>query len=143
MARYTASMPLLPSALPPKGEARRYVANDFLNLIALPRGARCFPFPALLTVSPDRERKRFLAFARNDDTGKRLCYRESAPKGRRLAHRGVKRASQRGTGSILRLFTLPHFPAKIRCMAMSNVLPHRHRGQGRPARGIPLCGYSL
>ena len=28
-------MPLLPSALPPKGEARRYVANDFLNLIAL------------------------------------------------------------------------------------------------------------
>ena len=35
MARYTAGMPLLPSALPPKGEARRYVANDFLNLIAL------------------------------------------------------------------------------------------------------------
>ncbi|MBD9030840.1 MAG: hypothetical protein EGR19_01335, partial [Dialister sp.] len=33
---YTASMPLLPSALPPKGEARRYVANDFLNLIAFP-----------------------------------------------------------------------------------------------------------
>ena len=31
-------MPLLPSALPPKGEARRYVANDFLNLIASPRG---------------------------------------------------------------------------------------------------------
>ena len=30
-------MPLLPSALPPKGEARRYVANDFLNLIALLR----------------------------------------------------------------------------------------------------------
>ena len=39
MARYTASMPLLPSALPPKGEARRYVANDFLNLIALLCGA--------------------------------------------------------------------------------------------------------
>ena len=33
-------MPLLPSALPPKGEARRYVANDFLNLIALPQGER-------------------------------------------------------------------------------------------------------
>ena len=32
-------MPLLPSALPPKGEARRYVANDFLNLIALLCGA--------------------------------------------------------------------------------------------------------
>ena len=31
-------MPLLPSALPPKGEARRYVANDFLNLIAFPIG---------------------------------------------------------------------------------------------------------
>ena len=29
-------MPLLPSALPPKGEARRYAANDFLNLMALP-----------------------------------------------------------------------------------------------------------
>ena len=29
-------MPLLPSALPPKGEARRYATNDFLNLIALP-----------------------------------------------------------------------------------------------------------
>ena len=38
IARYTASMPLLPSALPPKGEARRYVVNDFLNLIALPGG---------------------------------------------------------------------------------------------------------
>ena len=38
IARYTASMPLLPSALPPKGEARRYVANDFLNLIAFPDG---------------------------------------------------------------------------------------------------------
>ena len=33
-------MPLLPSALPPKGEARRYVANDFLNLIALPAWER-------------------------------------------------------------------------------------------------------
>ena len=31
---------ILPSALPPKGEARRYVANDFLNLIALPQGGR-------------------------------------------------------------------------------------------------------
>ena len=38
MARYTASMPLLPSALPPKGEASHYGANNFLNLIALPRG---------------------------------------------------------------------------------------------------------
>ena len=36
----TASMPLLPSALPPKGEARRYVTNDFLNLIALPMRGR-------------------------------------------------------------------------------------------------------
>ena len=41
IARYTAGMPLLPSALPPKGEARRYVANDFLNLIALPLRGRC------------------------------------------------------------------------------------------------------
>ena len=29
---------------------------------------RCFPLSAVLTF-PDRERKRFLAFARNDDTG--------------------------------------------------------------------------
>ena len=36
-------MPLLPSALPPKGEARRYVANDFLNLIALPIKGRHAP----------------------------------------------------------------------------------------------------
>ena len=34
-------MPPLPSALPPKGEARRYVANDFLNLIAFPSGEGC------------------------------------------------------------------------------------------------------
>ena len=27
-------------ALPPKGEARRYVANDFLNLIAFPAWGR-------------------------------------------------------------------------------------------------------
>ena len=33
-------MLLVPSALPPKGEARRYVANDFLNLIALPAWGR-------------------------------------------------------------------------------------------------------
>ena len=26
---------------PPKGEARRYVANDFLNLIAFPSRGRC------------------------------------------------------------------------------------------------------
>ena len=66
IARYTASMPhlatlemashwilgryapknpvrlhILPSVLPPKGEARRYAANDFLNLIELPRGEGC------------------------------------------------------------------------------------------------------
>ena len=39
--------------------------------------ARCFPFTAPLTSFPDRERKRFLAFARNDNARKSLCYRES------------------------------------------------------------------
>ena len=45
-------MPLLPSALPPKGEARCYVANDFLNLIALPincgtvKGQNTLSFPS-------------------------------------------------------------------------------------------------
>ena len=43
-------MPLLPSALPPKGEARRYVANDFLNLIALPK-REAYP-PAGSPASP-------------------------------------------------------------------------------------------
>ena len=42
MERYTVSMPLLPSALPPKGEASRYGANIFLNLIALPVGGATF-----------------------------------------------------------------------------------------------------
>ena len=35
-----AGMPLLPSALPPKGEACHYGANNFLNLIALPEGGK-------------------------------------------------------------------------------------------------------
>ena len=43
MERYTVSMPLLPSALPPMGEASRYGANIFLNLIALPFAGR-LPF---------------------------------------------------------------------------------------------------
>ena len=38
MELYTVSMPLLPSALPPKGEASRYGANIFFNLITLPEG---------------------------------------------------------------------------------------------------------
>ena len=39
----TAGMPLLPSALPPKGEASHYGANNFLNLIALPIKGRHAP----------------------------------------------------------------------------------------------------
>ena len=50
IARYTASMPLLPSALPPKGEARRYVANDFLNLVALPKGGKQVAATLILTT---------------------------------------------------------------------------------------------
>ena len=38
----------------------------------------CFPFPALLTASPDRKRKRFLAFARNDDAGKGFAIGKAA-----------------------------------------------------------------
>ena len=55
----------------------------------------CFPFPALLTASPNRKRKRFLAFARNDDAGKGFAIGKAAfsllppeggtLKGRRLA----------------------------------------------------------
>ena len=40
--------------------------------------AWCFPFPVLLTASPDRERKRFLAFARNDDAGKGFAIGKAA-----------------------------------------------------------------
>ena len=54
MEHYTVSMPLLPSALPPKGEASRYGANIFLNLIALPVGGATF----------DCLRKRFSRFYR-------------------------------------------------------------------------------
>ena len=54
MERYTVSMPLLPSALPPKGEASRYGTNIFLNLIALPVGGATF----------DCLRKRFSRFYR-------------------------------------------------------------------------------
>ena len=45
-------MPLLPSALPPKGEARRYVANDFLNLIALPNQGAARPHANLEPLIP-------------------------------------------------------------------------------------------
>ena len=43
----------LPSALPPKREARRYVANDFLNLIALPQWGRLrYEDTAFLDTTP-------------------------------------------------------------------------------------------
>ena len=68
----------------------------------------CFPFSDALPFLIDRKRKRFLAFARNDGTGKRYSRTASfsrgpgfdagtrlsllpmeggAPKGRRLAHK--------------------------------------------------------
>ena len=55
----------------------------------------------------------------------------------------LTRASQRGAGSILRLFDRHAFSGGNPLHSLSNVLPHRRRGQDRPARGIPLCGYSL
>ena len=55
----------------------------------------------------------------------------------------LTRASQRGAGSILRLFDRHAFFVGNPLHLFSNVLPHRRRGQDRPARGIPLCGYSL
>ncbi len=86
MERYTVSMPLLPSALPPKGEASRYGANIFLNLIALrSRGiflalrsvshrhwqgtdALLLCIPTFTHESFISLQERFLDFARNDDT---------------------------------------------------------------------------
>ena len=44
-------------------------------------GSTVFPVIPLLTSFLDRKRKRFLAFARNDDAGRREC----ALKGQRLA----------------------------------------------------------
>ena len=55
----------------------------------------------------------------------------------------LTRASQRGAGSILRLFDRHAFSGGNPLHSLSNVLPHRRRGQDSPARGIPLCGYSL
>ena len=55
----------------------------------------------------------------------------------------LTRASQRGAGSILRLFDRHAFSGGNPLHSLSNVLQHRRRGQDRPARGIPLCGYSL
>ena len=55
----------------------------------------------------------------------------------------LTRASQRGAGSILRLFDRHAFSGGNPLHLFSNVLPHRRRGQDRPAKGIPLCGYSL
>ena len=55
----------------------------------------------------------------------------------------LTRASQRGAGSILRLFDCHAFSGGNPLHSLSNVLPHRRLGQDRPARGIPLCGCSL
>ena len=55
----------------------------------------------------------------------------------------LTRTSQRGAGSILRLFDRRAFSGGNPLHLFSNVLPHRRRGQDRPARGIPLCGCSL
>ena len=73
------------------------------------QGAEGFPLPAPLTFFLDRERKRFLAFARNDECGEAaFSYRKpsscgareaafsllpmegGAPKGLRLASSGMK-----------------------------------------------------
>ena len=48
---------ILPSALPPKGEARHYVANDSLNLIAFPSGIR-FPVTPVRAASPPWQMER-------------------------------------------------------------------------------------
>ena len=68
-------MPLLPSALPPKGEARRYVANDFLNLIALPQWGRFtireYRFPALSFRAKARNLFRSRSGKGCEDSGKR------------------------------------------------------------------------
>ena len=55
----------------------------------------------------------------------------------------LTRTIQRGAGNILRLFDCHAFSCGNPLHLFSNVLPHRRRGQDRPARGIPLCGYSL
>ena len=68
-------MPLLPSALPPKGEARRYVANDFLNLIALPQGGRLRYEDAAFPILSFRAKARNLFRSRSgkgcEDSGER------------------------------------------------------------------------
>ncbi len=77
-------------------------------------GSRGFPLPAPLTFFLDRERKRFLAFARNDECGEAaFSYRKpsscgareaafsllpmegGAPKGRRLASQRTEKSWER------------------------------------------------
>ena len=57
-------------------------------------GSTVFPVIPLLTSFLDRKRKRFLAFARNDDVGGKAAHsllplEGGAPKGRRLALEAV------------------------------------------------------
>ena len=65
-------MPLLPSALPPTGEARRYVANDFLNLIVFPIGKG---FVSGIPLSPSNLRP----FGAPPSIGRREYPREPLP----------------------------------------------------------------
>ena len=61
-------MPPLPSALPPKGEASHYGANNFLNLTALPeRGRLRYDTRMLLPPHCHFERTREIFFVRGQE----------------------------------------------------------------------------
>ena len=65
-------------------------------------GVRCFPLSAVLASFPDRERKRFLASARNDNMGKAAFSYLPPFSGRRCPEGtevGIERDESRGRGA--------------------------------------------
>ena len=127
-------MPLLPSALPPKGEARRYLANDFLNLIALPQGGRLTirecRFPALSFRAKARNLFRLRSGKVCEDSGERevpcsqrivrtVFHADSITKengnGKRKRSLGCARDDETRKRLFLFLFNLLRKPTPPRC----------------------------
>ena len=88
-------------------------------------GSTVFPVIPLLTSFLDRKRKRFLAFAGNDDAGRRhtpsFLWKEVPRRGRRLALEAV--FSLAGMPTLPRFARLP-LPKEGARMILDRALPH-------------------
>ena len=72
--------------------------------------ARCFPLPAVLLLLLDRERKRFLAFARNDECGEAaFSYRKPSEWEQYSASFQRKEAVRRGGAWLEDFLASPYF----------------------------------